>query len=339
MNEPDRFQSGEILSASRLNDALDYSRGQYAQIPGHDFAVFGGQNANATAKNRFDRVMLVQAREDFEIRITNCATEDDIPAGRVNLPRVIPQVNAYDVPESIRPDWVYDPVAGLSGSASKREGDYFHAVYNEDSGRWEVLTANAPPVVTAIVLSCLDDGWHEVMLTDWNGSPDDEQSVSASASASGSVSASASDDPCDICQYLSEEDLEGDPSACTSVETVTVPRTTGTAYGEIVYAHTTRLMPMMTGGMIKMIKRTSSSSSVSTSGSISVSDDMITDRLYDVVDGVWPLLALPFPDFECCVDPVTGARNVRIISCTKVVVEGYSCDGGTNPCPEGSESV
>lgn len=139
MNEAERFQPGELLAASRLNDVIDFSRGQYAQVPGNDFDVFNGQNANGRAQKRFERIMLVRAREDFEIRITNCVGEDDVPAGRVDMPRIIPQVNAYEVPESLRPDWVYDPVAGLSGGPTKSEGDYFHVVFNEDSGRWEVV--------------------------------------------------------------------------------------------------------------------------------------------------------------------------------------------------------
>lgn len=342
MNEPERFQPGELLAASRLNDALDYSRGQYAQVPGVDFEVFGGSNANGRAQKRFERIMLVRAREDFEVRITNCSVEDDIPAGRVDMPRIIPQVNAYEVPTSIRPDWVYDPVAGLSGLPTKREGDYFHVVFNEDSGRWEVLSSPSAETFEAIVGQCLGDGWHEVYIVEWNGRPGD------STSGSASVSDETVDD-CDLCGQVAQAgsgSFSGSASAsdadtsitCDSM-TLTIDRTTGTPTGETVYAHTTRLLPMKTGGLIKIRKRIRSSASDSASTSESVSDDVILDRLYDVVDGVWPVVTMPFPEYECCVDPVTEERTIRLVGCTQVIVEGYSCPAGTDECPVGSESV
>lgn len=338
MNEPERFQSGELLSAARLNDGLDYARGQYAQVPGSDFDVFGGSNANGRAQKRFERIMLVRAREDFEVRITNCSVADDIPAGRVDLPRIIPQVNAYEVPTSLRPDWVYDPVAGLSGLPTKREGDYFHVVFNEDSGRWEVLSSPAAETFEATVGSCLGDGWYEVNIVEWNGRPGD------SVSGSSSVSDETVDD-CDLCGQVAQagsgsvSDADT-PITCDSM-TLTIERSTGTPTGETVYAHTTRLLPMTTGGLIKIRKRirSSGSESASASTSESVSDDLIFDRLYDVVDGVWPVVTLPFPEYECCIDPVTEERTIRIVSCTQVIVEGYSCPAGTDECPAGSESV
>lgn len=344
MNEPERTQPGDPIAASRFNDALDYARGQYAQVPGTDFDVFGGQNANGRTQKRFERVMLVRAREDFEVRVTNCAVPDDIPAGRVDLPRIIPQVNAYEVQTSIRPDWVYDPVAGLGGGPTKREGDFFHVVFNEDSGRWEVLSAPSGETLEAIVGMCLGDGWYEVYIVDWNGSP---------AGSFESVSSSVSDeDDCDLCSQIpgASESLSVSDSAlgsgsdedneltCDSTEIV-IERSTGTLTGETVYAHTTRLLPMLVGGLIKIRKRSAGSASDSASTSASVSDDMISDRLYDVVDGVWPIVTLPFPEYACCVDPVTGRRAVRMVRCTQVIVEGYSCDAGADECPVGSESV
>lgn len=140
MTEPIRFQPGEPLSAASLNNALDYSRPQHAEIPNEGNSFFGSKAANGRSSVERERMILVRAIEDFAIRTTVCAIEDDVPSGRVEYVRLIPQLNTHLPPENQTPFYVYDPIAGLMEIDSKAENDVFHCIWNDDSGRWEVMS-------------------------------------------------------------------------------------------------------------------------------------------------------------------------------------------------------
>jgi len=164
-------------------------------------------------------------------------------------------------------------------------------------------------LVPAIVISCLTGGWHEVMITDWDECP------SYPASASGSDAS-----PCHICL-----DVDTTDTSCEFVTEVVDSRSTGTVVDDtIVYAHTTSLLPMMVGGLIKMLKRQRSCTG-------SALDDIVSDQIYDVVDGVKPLLAVPFPRYECCTDG-SGVQTVQLVGCSRVIVEGYECAEENTSC-------
>tara|TARA_R110000868_G_scaffold14671_9_gene68018 strand:+ start:1335 stop:2204 length:870 start_codon:yes stop_codon:yes gene_type:complete len=281
---------------------------------------------------------LAVATEDFEIPAerTDLMDVDDVPSAICKMMRLGRTDSVHREEDNGTPFRCWDVIGGLNNGVLRQAGDVIYVMFNRDSKRWEVLQSAAIRLIPAIVRSCLEGGWHEVELTDW------DETYDGPTGLSGSSSASVSDDPCDPCALVDTDIGADPPAACESIEDVVVERSTGNPTGEIVYAHTTRLMPMMVGGLIKMLKRnvtsTGSSTSTSASGSISVSDDMIADRVYDVVDGVWPLIALPFPTYECCTDPVTGAQTVEMTQCTKAIVEGYSCVGEYIGCPIGSTS-
>ena len=325
MKDFPRFNIGDPISAEKMNSLVDYAGVASSHVPQVPGTFFGSQRANATTEYNAPQPILVYATEDFATQTTDHSIADDCPSGLCQFVRLTRSTNTHDNVVGGRPFYVHDPVAGIMVTSSKATGDVFHAIWNRDCKRWEVINATSSlRLITAVILSCLGDGWHEVELTDWNSQPD-------TAVASSSVSTSGSDTSgCDVCVYVDNTD-----SSCETITDVFIDRDVGVPTGEVVYAHTTHLMPMLVGGMIKMLKR----APMAASASASASDDIITDRLYDVVDGVWPLLALPFPQFECCVDPVTGATTVEVVACSRVVVEGYECPEEPTPCPTGSGSA
>lgn len=346
MTVPRSWKPGESITAERLN------RVQAEAIrPRRDIVLGNGSSmvyealGNQAANMRVPALKLMIAIEDFSIpegRTDLSYGPDDVPSGLCKMMRLSRYDSTHREDSGPTTERVWDAIGGLNNGPLRQCGEVFYVVFNADSKRWEVLQNLSIRLVPGIVRECLPDGWHLIELSDWDGRPTSE-SVSDSASTSGSISESVSDaaGACDVCENVVAD------GTCEDMQSVSVDRTTGEGTGEYVYAHTTRLMPMMIGGLIKMLKKTvpstssceSDSASASLSASLSASDEDLTDRLYDVVDGVWPLLAMPFPKFECCEDPVTGATEVRMVQCNRAVVEGYECIGEEDPCPEGSVSA
>lgn len=338
MTVPKGWTPGDPISAHRLNEMRieslrprrDISIGNASSLVNE---TLGNQSINPQAP----MFKLVIAAEDFRIQPerTDLETVDDVPSALCRMVRLNRNDSVYR-DENVGTDFrCWDVIGGLNNGVLRQSGDVIYVMFNRDSKRWEVLQSAAIRLVPGIVRGCLEGGWHEVELTDW----DDAYGGSVGSSASASASASVSDDDCDVCTFISIVVNDAEPgSGCETIEDVPIDRYTGNPLGETVYAHTTRLMPMLVGGLIKMLKRTVTSTGSSTSGSVSVSDDMFSDRIYDVVDGVWPLIALPFPQYQCCTDPVTGEETVVMTSCSKAVVEGYACAGEDLGCPAGSSS-
>jgi hypothetical protein len=312
--------------------------------PRRDISIGNGSSlvnetlGNQSINQQAPMFRLAVALEDFEIPAerTDLEVVDDVPSALCKMMRLTRNDSTYREEDSGTEFRSWDVIGGLNNGVLRQAGDVIYVMFNRDSKRWEVLQSAAIRLVPGIVRNCLDGGWHEVELTDW----DEAYGGATGLAASGSSSTSVSDDPCDPCSLINPNvDSEQADGGCETIEDVPVERSTGNSTGETVYAHTTRLLPMMVGGLIKMLKRNVTSTGSSTSGSVSVSDDMIADRVYDVVDGVWPLIALPFPKYECCVDPVTGAETVVMTGCSKAIVEGYDCAGEDLGCSEGSGSV
>jgi hypothetical protein len=348
MTRPKQWIPGDPLTADRLNveqaESLR-SRRDIALTNGSSMVneTLGNQSANM--RRSFTR--LAVATEDFavqDVKTDLAEALDDVPSGMCQWFRLNKKSGVHEEDTLSTPFRGYDVLGGLNDQVQKVAGEFFYVVFNEDSKRWEILQSAGIKLKYGIVGECLGDGWYEVELSDWDEQPPIPGSESASASASTSVSASASDDPCDLCISI-DVTIE---AGCESVEGVEVTRNAGTGTGQIVYAHTAETIPLKGGSLVKMIKRAapdaasdSVSSSLSTSSSLSASDDPISNRLYDVVNSEKPLLSLPFPDYECCTLP-NGSQEFRMISCTRVIVEGVTCPGETDPCPSSdsaSESV
>ena len=288
---------------------------------------------------------LAVATEDFAIQSqkTDLAEAmDDVPSGLCQWFRLNKKSGVHEEDTLSTPFRGYDVLGGLNDQIQKVAGEFFYVIFNEDSKRWEILQSAGMKLKYGIVGECLGEGWYEVELSDWDEQP--PAVGSGSGSASTSVSASASDDPCDLCLLL--DMTEG--ADCESVEAVDAYRTAGSGTGHVVYAHTAETIPLKGGSLVKMIKRAAAdsasasvsaslSASLSSSSSTSASVDLISDRIYDIVDSEKPLLSLPFPNYECCTLP-DGSSLFKQISCTRVIVEGIACVGPDDPCPS-SDSV
>jgi hypothetical protein len=336
MTVPKQWSPGEPITAFRLNEGIAESLlARKAIALGNGSSAVNEALGNQSANMRAPLLRLAIAVEDFTIpdgRTDLSVGPDDVPSGLCKFMRLNRNDSVHreeNVNQTFR-SW--DTLGGLNNGGYRLAGEVFYVVFNQDSKRWEILQSATIRLIPAIVRGCLGYGWHEVEICDWNGQPDlTDESFSVSMSSSTSVSDAGR---CDACSGVIQDGV------CEDISDVDIDRDVGVGTGEIVWAHTTHLLPMMIGGMCKILKRTttSSSSSVSTSGSISVSDAMIEDRIYDVVTPVFPIVALPFPKFECCTNEATGEQFVQMVSCTRVVTEGYECPGEIDPCPVGSTS-
>lgn len=343
MNRPHRWIPGDPLTADRLN--VEQAESMRSR---RDIAITNGSSlvneslGNQSVNMRKSFLRLAVAIEDFAIpdmKTDLAEALDDVPSGLCQWFRLNRKSGNHVEDSLSTPFLVYDVLGGLNDQVQKVAGEFFYVVYNEDSKRWEILQSAGIKLKYGIVGTCLGDGWYEVELSDWDEQP--PIPGSASESASSSVSTSGSDEPYDACDMCAFVDF-GAESSCESVEDYEVTRNAGNGTGQIVYAHTAETIPLKQGSLVKMIKRAapesaSDSLSASASSSLSVSDDPISNKLYDVVNSEKPLLSLPFPDYECCELP-DGSKEFRQISCTRVIVEGVACAGSENPCPT-SESV
>lgn len=165
-------------------------------------------------------------------------------------------------------------------------------------------------VVDGLVSTCIGDGWYYVELADFTGE---------NPASPGSVDPEVGAD-CDACDEVDLGDIvDGISGDCESVEDgITLNRTLPTGTGEFVYAHDTESIKLKSGGHVRMVRIHSGNEG----------------QYYAILSGQRELVKLPFPLYECCVDPVTGAQTVQMTGCTYVLVEGVKCGGGENPCPE-----
>lgn len=336
MKRPYQWTPGDPITAERMNsDQAEASRSRRDIALGSGSSMVNEALGNQSANMRKSYLRLAVAIENFQIQPekTDLAHAlDDVPSGLCQWFRLNRKSGIHVEDTLSTPFRVYDVLGGLNNQVGKVTGEFFYCVYNEDSKRWEILQSSGVKLAYGIVGTCLGDGWYEVELSDWEETP-----FAGSESASLSVSASVSDDPCDLCAVEPSEAVLGDSAECDTIQEVSVYRNAGAGIGEIVYAHTCSLIPLLPGSLVKMLKRSpgesaSDSASASGSQSSSVSDDIITDRLYDVVDASKPLLSLPFPQYECCTLP-DGSREVRLVKCDRAIVEGVPCFGEPTPCP------
>lgn len=164
-------------------------------------------------------------------------------------------------------------------------------------------------VVDGLVSTCIGDGWYYVELADFSGE---------NPASPGSVDPEVGVD----CNACDEVDLgaivDGISGDCETVEDgITLTRTLPTGTGDFVYAHDTESIKLKIGGHVRMVRIHSGNEG----------------QYYAILSGQRELVKLPFPLYECCVDPVTGEQSVRMTGCTYVLVEGVKCGGGENPCP------
>lgn len=189
------------------------------------------------------------------------------------------------------------------------------------------LSAGAQPR-DAITTECLGDGWYRVELGEFPG-------YAPAPTGSGSLAAGA----CDLCD---ETDLgavgsTGITGDCETPSEVTIARPIPTGSGVFVYAHDAEVSPLEIGGHCRIIRMPGQATSGSVAGSVAGSGSAAASSGYwAIFSGKRRMARLPFPNFQCCTDPVTGTQFVQMVSCVHAIGPVILCNGGTDPCPDGS---
>lgn len=369
--QPEPFGPGQILSSRRMNSLRQASiRDQQMVVNGPGMSAVGDYMMGAQSSHHAKpHVVLCRAMEDFQqYQLTDSSSfyggpfysGDPVWSGKCRLVRLDVQTGLYDQESANIPEFrVWDPLALLTSSESKKEGDNFYAAYNKDTNRVEVIGTGGQTLEIrhGLVSECLGMGWYMVELMDCIQfePPDCEQYNPWSNSESQSSSASASEgapEACEQCDFRSPPECEGDSDGvdyqkfCGNGELAIPlrPRRDSKCYplvgnGTFVYALDKRTVPLKIDGMVTIVwfgdrclgtsgwesgcgsDSASSSASASEGGSEGA-------KLYNVVNGEYQMVNIPIKTYECCEDGV-----VREVGCTTYIVEGMVCVAPETPCP------
>lgn len=361
---PRPFRPGQLITADRLNQLRrEGIRDQQSRVGGPGVSVVddymsGGQSSHYAKPG----TLLCRATEDFEPgKYTDAYSwPDPVPSGLCRLVRMRPDNGQYEMESSDIPEFrVWDPMALITGTTSKRNEDSFYAAYNKDSGRVEVIGSSGSQLEIrhGLVSECLGMGWYMVELMDCIQfePPDCEQYNPWSNSESQSSSASASEgapEACEQCDFRSPPECDGDSDGvdyqkfCGNGELAIPlrPRRDSKCYplvgnGTFVYALDKRTVPLKIDGMVTIVwfgdrclgtsGWESGCGSESASASASASEGGSEGaKLYNVVNGEYQMVNIPIKTYECCEDGV-----VREVGCTTYIVEGMVCVAPETPCP------
>lgn len=142
--KPQRWGTGDRITAARLNDTREESlRSRRAVTTGPNVTIIGsnlGTNTSAMVKQG---CVLCIATEDFTEKLTdNYQATDKVPSGACRIIRLDLADGGYvdENDTAVTPFMVWDPLAWITGSETKSEGDAFWAAYNKDSQRLEVIS-------------------------------------------------------------------------------------------------------------------------------------------------------------------------------------------------------
>jgi hypothetical protein len=242
----------------------------------------------------------------------------------------------------------------MNDTPSKKEGDVFHAAYNADNQRIEVIASAANIEIRhGIVIECIGQGFWKIELADCLQVNPPTCSLDVQWPAtSASTSASASEDPCDLC--ATDPECGGmnfntaDNCTVGSVDPVR-PRADSECYpirgnGTYVMAYDKRAVPLKINGMVTVLwngdycagaEGSQSEPAIrisSCSASDSASEGGTRMKLYTVLTGEYELVRIPHEEWECCLD-----GTVKKVRCTTFIVEGTYCESPYDPC-DGSTS-
>ena len=374
--QPEPFQPGQVLNTRRMNSLRQASiRDQQMVVNGPGMSAVGDYMMGAQASHHSKpHIVLCRAMEDFQrYQLTDSSTfyggafysGDPVWSGKCRLVRLDVYTGQYDQESANIPEFrVWDPLALLTSSDSKKEGDNFYAAYNKDTNRVEVIGVGGQSVEIrhGLVSECLGMGWYMVELMDCIQfePPDCENYNPWSNSESQSGSASASQGApavCEQCDFRSPPECDGDSDGvdyqqeCGSGDVAVPlrPRRDSKCYplvgnGTFVYALDKRTVPLKIDGMVTIVwfgDRCNGGSgtgwesgcgSDSASASASEGGDEGA-KLYNVINGEYQMVTIPIKEYECCEDGV-----VRQVNCTTFIVEGIVCKTPETPCPTSSSS-
>ena len=132
------------------------------------------------------------------------------------------------------------------------------------------------------------------------------------------------DGVCDLCELLTL-----DPEATIDDVSVAVTRDTLTGTGVMVTIYDPFPLPLkLEGGHAIVSVPAEVIPAVTTSGAEA---DAIP--VYRVLNGNREVIRIPHSEWECCVDPTTGATTVTRVRYAEFLVVGVPCIGPLTPCP------
>lgn len=192
-------------------------------------------------------------------------------------------------------------------------------ILRDKYGNWLAAIAGMT-LLDGLVVACQGDGWYQVELAEFDPTP-------PVVFGTGTGTSSGVGDDCTPCNMV-----ETDVSNCTAPQEVAITRTLPVGTGTIVRAHYTRTLPLKVGGHVRLTRMAAPAVVGTGSGTAVGTGTSATDNYYSIVTGQHTLWKLPFPDYECCTDPVTAATSVQLVACSHVIVEGHGCGSAYTPC-------
>lgn len=214
------------------------------------------------------------------------------------------------------------PIAGQweMGTASTLTG--FRVFTNVNAGRAAVLQegvggGGSAGVMDVIPRECIGNGYYLAEIADWGPSiPVGGGSGSAGGSGSGSDSAD-----CDECA-----DIPIDPDEVITDFGVDIQRDTPAGTGVYVYIYDPFPLPLKLGkhAIVALPGVPVGGGSGSGSGS--------SELVFRVLNGYYQVIKIPHREYECCVDPDTGASFVQQTAFRLFITVGFVCETPPTPC-------
>ena len=174
--KPRGWKQGDPISASRLNGTnAEAGRPRRQSSTGTGSSMVNETMGNQSHAAYEAGTRLVIAKEDFgplDVSTDIYGVNDPQYSGKCMMMRLVsdgdePTSQGLYEEEVLSQEFrVWDPIALLSSTASKSEGDIFYTVYNKDSKRWEVLPIGSGSQriwFTIVSVECVSET--EVILT------------------------------------------------------------------------------------------------------------------------------------------------------------------------------
>ena len=323
MNRPERWGTGDPLSARRLNQTNhEATLGRQSSVSGPGSAMVGDNFGMHAQHFNKPQVLLVEAQEDFskDKYTDNYAALDQKYSGWCLLFRFNKDTGDYEKETGYAGGLIR--VWDVFGKREK--GDVFYAVQNRDSQRLEAIPGTDLRIQEGLCVACLGNGWYEVELADfpYECGKSEEGSCDESGSGESEESQSSEGAGCDLCNTgggsgsdASEESASDEH--CESVTEFTVDKIRPIPRDPqvIVCAHDARTMPIKIGGHVRMLP---------------IQKGCGGEQLYAIVSAEYEMIKVPLPDWACC------DGEVVMVACNWMIIEGKYCTGWVTGCPSDS---
>jgi hypothetical protein len=286
--KPQQWNAGDAIAASRLNSLTRESlRSRNGEALGPGNCEVGDNFGSSSANHSKPAMHLCFATEDFKADqyTDNYLALDKIASGKCVLVRFNPSTGDYEEEKwsndggygyggdsGFEPFRVWDPMAKINDTPNKALGDVFHAMYNKDNCRLEIVSASVA-LKEGLMSNCLGDGWYKI-----------EEAIFPE-----SVPEYPQDD-CDLCSVAVPE-YDAD---CGTIVEYTANKTRPEGTGKYIKAHDARTLKIRGGGHVRVLP---------------IHRDPSTgEQLYAIVSAEYEMLRVPVTDWECCNGEVIQTR-------------------------------